>query len=167
MKILTLDDTSYDLDTIPEEIDDIRYCVVDYSDPENVDYIYVPLVFLESFNAPAAVIEVGGHTIQMPLDWSIVIGEKDIGDLEVLPIMNFNDRHFNAFVYNPTKSIMAEFLPIKIVNIYSEMKWYFPKLKYGHILSVPLTDTKNPNCIFIVKEINKIPEVLDITQLWL
>jgi hypothetical protein len=47
------------------------------------------------------------------------------------------------------------------------MKWYFPKLKYGHILSVPLTDTKNPNCIFIVKEINKIPEVLDITQLWL
>ena len=135
MKILTLDDTSYDLDTIPDEIDDIRYSVIDYSDPENVDYIYVPLVFLESFNAPAAVIEVGGHTIQMPLDWSIVIGEKEIGDLEVLPIMNFNDRHFNAFVYNPTKSIMAEFLPIKIVNIYSEMKWYFPKLKYVSLLS--------------------------------
>ena len=167
MKILTLDDTSYDLDTIPDEIDDIRYSVIDYSDPENIDYIYVPLVFLESFNAPAAVIEVGGHTIQMPLDWSIVIGEKEIGDLEVLPIMSFNDRDFNAFVYNPVHCIMAEFYPIKIVNIYSEMKWYFPKLKYGHILSVPLTDTKKPNCIFIVKEINKIPEVLDITQLWL
>ena len=81
MKILTLDDTSYDLDTIPDEIDDIRYSVIDYSDPENVDYIYVPLVFLESFNAPAAVLEIGGHTIQMPLDWSIVIGEKEIGDL--------------------------------------------------------------------------------------
>ena len=166
MKILTLDDTSYDLDTIPEEIDDIRYCVVDYSDPENVDYIYVPLVFLESFNAPAAVIEVGGHTIQMPLDWSIVIGEKDIGDLEVLPIMNFNDRHFNAFVYNPTKSIMAEFLPIKIVNIYSEMKWYFPKLKYGHILAVPLEETVKPLCVYFVKETNKIPDVLSTDDLW-
>ena len=56
MKILTLDNLSYELDTVPDEIDDIRYSVLDYTDQTDVDYIWVPLVFLESFNAPAAVV---------------------------------------------------------------------------------------------------------------
>ena len=50
MKVLTLENEPLELDTLPEEIDDIRYSVLDYSDPNDVDYIFVPLVFLESFN---------------------------------------------------------------------------------------------------------------------
>ena len=48
MKILTLDNLPYELDNVPEEIDDIRYSVLDYTDPADVDYIFMPLVFLES-----------------------------------------------------------------------------------------------------------------------
>ena len=68
MKILTLDNLPYELDTVPEEIDDIRYSVLDYSTPEDVDYIFMPLVFLESFNAPAAAIRIGPHQLNIPLD---------------------------------------------------------------------------------------------------
>ena len=46
-KILTVENQSYDLDMVPEEIEDIRYCVLDYSNPKEADYIFVPLVFLE------------------------------------------------------------------------------------------------------------------------
>ena len=40
-KILTVENQSYDLDMVPEEIEDIRYCVLDYSNPKEADYIFV------------------------------------------------------------------------------------------------------------------------------
>ena len=49
MKILTLENNSYDIDSVPDEIDDIRYCVFDAGDPEFMDYYFLPLIFLESF----------------------------------------------------------------------------------------------------------------------
>ena len=48
MKILTVDNKTYELDDIPV-VDDLRYGVLDYSNPKNVDYYFIPLVFLESF----------------------------------------------------------------------------------------------------------------------
>ena len=64
-KILTVENQSYDLDFVPEEIEDIRYCVLDYSNPKDADYIFVPLVFLESFNAPAAILKIGNKQIKI------------------------------------------------------------------------------------------------------
>ena len=47
-----------------------------------------------------------------------------------------------------------------------DRKWYAPKLKFGHLLNVPLHDGENPPCVLFVKEANKLPEVLDISELW-
>ncbi|RZD42861.1 MAG: hypothetical protein CXT73_02005 [Methanobacteriota archaeon] len=167
MKILTLDNLPYELDTVPDEIDDIRYSVLDYTDPNDADYIFVPLVFLESFNAPAAVCRIGPHKINIPLDWSLVISEPDVGDAEVMSLMTLNDRNFKAFCLNPLSDIMPEFLPITIENIFSETKWFFPKLKPGHILTIPLEEKSKPTCAYFLKETNKVPEVLSIDQIWI
>jgi hypothetical protein len=51
---------------------------------------------------------------------------------------------------------------INIVNVYSEVKWFFPKLKTGNILVVPVEDGDCPNCILLVKETAKLPDVIDI-----
>ena len=166
MKVLTLENKPLELDTLPEEIDDIRYSVLDYSDPTDVDYVFVPLVFLESFNAPAATVRIGDNKINVPLDWSIVISEPDIGDAEVLSLMTLNDRNFKAFCLNPLTDVMPSFLPISIENVFSETKWFFPKLKPGHILSIPLENKFKPKCAYFVKETNKVPEVLSIDQIW-
>ena len=96
MKVLTLENKALELDTLPEEIDDIRYSVLDYSDPNDVDYIFVPLVFLESFNSPSATVKIGEYKINVPLDWSHIISEPDIGDAEVISLMTLNDRNFKA-----------------------------------------------------------------------
>ena len=66
MKILTVENKPYELDFVPEEIDDIRYGVLDYSNKNDADYFFVPLVFLEIFNAPAAVLRIGNHMVKMP-----------------------------------------------------------------------------------------------------
>ena len=91
MRILTLDNLAYDLNTLPEEVDDMRFAILDNSDPQNPDYHYIPLIFLESFNAPALVLQIGDHTVKMPMDWRILIGEPDSGDLEVIHLTSIND----------------------------------------------------------------------------
>jgi hypothetical protein len=165
-RILTIDNELFDMNNLPDEIDDLRYGVLDYSDPNNVDYMFVPLVFLESFNAPSAVMKIAGHTFQMPLDWSIIIGEPEVGEPEIIPIMSLNDRGFKAFVLNPLTGYMPKFETVEIVNVYPEIKWYFPKLKYGHLLTVPLSDGPNPPCAYFVKETQKLPEILELHKLF-
>tara|TARA_B100000035_G_scaffold241344_1_gene209744 strand:- start:366 stop:866 length:501 start_codon:yes stop_codon:yes gene_type:complete len=165
MKILTIENESYELDHVPDQIDDFRYCVLDYTNPAQADYIFVPLVFLESFNSPAITLNIGGRSLMMPMDWSVIIADANMGDPEIMPITSINDRGFTAFTLNPIAGYMAEYHPIELTNVFQNMKWYFPKLKFGHILAVPIEDKPQPLCAYFVKDANKVPEVLDINKL--
>ena len=164
MKILTLDNTAYNLESLPEEIDDLRFAILDNSNPSNVDYYYIPLIFLESFNSPALVLKIGNKQIKIPVDWQILIGEHDCGDLEVLPLSSLNDRGFNAFQFNPLSSSAPSFLPIEIVDIYPDVTWYTPRLRNGQFLAVPIDDTAKPRCVYFVKEISRNCEIVDYSQ---
>jgi hypothetical protein len=165
MNILLLDtNTSYNLENLPEEVDDLRFAILDNSQPSNVDYHYIPLVFLESFNSPALVLKIGPYTIKMPVDWQILIGEKEHGDLETLPLTSINDRGFNAFIFNPLSSFRPDFYPIEIVDIYNDVTWYAPRLKNGQFLCVPLNDGPKPDCVYFVKDISRNCEIVDFGQ---
>lgn len=164
MRILLLDDNSYNLETLPEEIDDLRFAILDNSNPNNVDYFYIPLIFLESFNSPALVLQIGDRTIKMPVDWQILIGEKDHGDLETLPLSSLNDRGFSAFQFNPLSSFNPNFLPIEITDIYNDVTWYAPRLRNGQFLCVPIEDGPSPRCVYFVKEISRNCEIVDYSM---
>lgn len=166
MRILTLDNTSYSMDQIPDEIDEVRFCVLDNSDPKEPDYFYIPLIFLESFNSPALVLRIGPYTVRMPVDWQLLIGEPDFGDLEVVPLSSINDRGFNVFCFNPKTSFKPEFFPVEIVDIYQDVKWYFPKLKPGQMLAIPLTEGPEPLCAYFIKDISRQSEVVDYSKVW-
>ena len=165
MRILTLDNQFYNLETLPEEIDDLRFAILDNSNPQNVDYHYIPLIFLESFNSPALVLRIGGNLVKMPVDWQILIGEPDFGDLEVIPLTSINDRGFSVFCFNPLDSFKPEFHPVEIVDIYQDVKWYFPKLRPGQMLAVPITDGDSPLCAYFVKDISRTSELIDIQRI--
>lgn len=164
MRILTLNNQSFDLNDLPDDVDeDTRYSVLDNSNPNEPDFYFMPLIFLEAFNSPAIVLNIGGNEVQMPLDWCMVVGDKDCGlDPEVLPLTSINDRGFDALIFNPIKGFRAEYMPIEIVNIYNDVKWYFPKMKNGQILTVPITEGSNPPCAFFVKEVTRQSEVLQL-----
>ena len=166
MRILTLDNTAYELNEIPDEIEDLRFCVFDNSDPKEPDYYYIPLIFLESFNSPALVLKIGNHTIKMPVDWQLLIGEPDLGDLEVVPLTSINDRGFSVFTFNPLSSFRPEFVPVEIIDIYQDVKWYFPKLKPGQMLAVPLNNGEKPACAYFVKDISRQSEVVNYNKAW-
>ena len=166
MRILTLENTAFEMNEIPDEVDDLRFSILDNSDPSNPDYFFIPLIFLESFNSPALVLNIADYVIRLPVDWKILTGEEDVGDLEMIDVSSLNERGFKAFSFNPISSYMPEYLPIDIIDLYSDVKWFFPKLKQGQILAIPLELGEKPKVVYAAKEINKQNEVVDITKAW-
>jgi hypothetical protein len=167
MRILTLENKCFMLNNLPDELeDDVRFSVLDNSDPKDPDFFFIPLIFLESFSSPAIVMEINGKEIMMPIDWHIAVGDSYSGnDLEVLPLTSINDRGFEAFLYNPLSSFKYDFGDIKITNFYNDVKWYFPKMKNGQLLSVPITEGDNPLCAYFVKDISRQSETIDYSRL--
>lgn len=102
----------------------------------------------------------------MPLDWSIIIGDINTGDLEIMPLQWLMDKDFEIFCFNPIKGYMPKFLKLDILTTWPDIKWFFPKLKNGHLLAVPLEDGENPLCAFFVKDTNKVPDNIDIRKLF-
>jgi hypothetical protein len=49
MRILTLDNIHYDLDHLPEEVDDMRFAILDNSNPQDPDYHFIPLDLFRKF----------------------------------------------------------------------------------------------------------------------
>ena len=86
-------------------------------------------------------------------------------DLEILPITSINERGFEAFLFNPLEGTKPYFGQIEITNFYQDVKWYFPKMKNGHLLSVPITNEHNPLCAFFVKDISRQCEVIEYGKL--
>jgi len=166
MRILTIEDQPYNLETVPDEIDDLRFAILDNSNPQNVDYYFIPLIFLESFNSAALVLRIGDSILKMPIDWQILIGEKDHGDLETLPLSSLNDRGFSAFEFNPRSSFAPTFQSIEILDVYHDVTWYCPRLRNGQFLCVPIEDKPNPKCVYFVKDISRNCEVVDYNQVF-
>lgn len=167
MRILTLENNSYSLSNIPSTMEEtIRFAVLDNSNPQDPDFFFNPLIFLESFNSPAVVLTIDGNEITMPLDWCVAVGCSDAGsDLEVLPLTSLNNRGFEAFLFNPLTGSMPKYRTIEIVNFYNDVKWYFPKMKNGQLLSVPISEGNDPLCAFFVKDISRQSETIDFGKL--
>jgi hypothetical protein len=100
----------------------------------------------------------------MPLDWSIVICDKHLGNMEIIELKHLNDRDFEVFVLNPINGYMPQFLDVTIQNVFPDITWNIPKLKRGHILAVPLKEGHSSPCAFFVKDVNKLPDGLDISK---
>jgi hypothetical protein len=167
MQILTLDDETFLLNNLPDEVDEnTRFAVLDNSDPKEPDFFFMPLIFLESFNAPAIVLKIGNDEIAMPLDWSIAVGDSSSScDIEILPLTSLNDRGFEALCFNPLSSFRVEFKKIEIVNFYNDVKWYFPKMKNGQLLATPTGPGPKPNCVYFVKEISRQCEIIQLDKI--
>jgi hypothetical protein len=86
-------------------------------------------------------------------------------DIEILPLTSLNDRGFEALCFNPLSSFRVEFKKIEIVNFYNDVKWYFPKMKNGQLLAVPLGQEPKPLCSYFVKEISRQMELIDLSKI--
>lgn len=165
MYILTPDNLSLDTSLIPTITDTLHYCVLDHTETDDVDYKFPPMVFLEEYTKAAVELKIGLYTIQVPSSWSILLGEEDASDLELLAPFEFNGQDFNAFTFNPCAGYMSKFLHIEILNIYQDVKWNVPSLQPAHMLAVPLHAGENPICAFFAENKNKLPDLIDMRDM--
>ena len=63
------------------------------------------------------------------------------------------------------KRFKIDFHKIEIVNFYNDVKWFFPKLKNNHLLSVPLTGGRKPPCVYFTKEVSRQSEIIDMSKI--
>ena len=166
MKIHTLDNTAYELNELPEKINDLQFAIFDNSNPKDADYFFTPLIFLESFTSPALVLRIADKLIKMPMDWHLLIGEEESGDLEAIALTSINDRNFKAFEFNSLSSFVADFLPVEVVDVYNEVQWYNPKLKNGQYLAAPIDDGDEPRVVYFIKDVSRNCQVVDYAQAW-
>ena len=167
MNILTLQNTAFSLNNLPDEVDEnMQFAILDNSNPQDPDFYFMPLIYLESFNAPAIVLKIGNDEITMPIDWCIAVGDgSSATNIEILPLTSLNDRGFDALVFNPVSDFRIEFKRIEIINFYNDVKWYFPKMKVGHLLAAPLNLIARPPCAYFVKEISRHSEMIHLDRL--
>ena len=121
---------------------------------DDTDFYFYPLVFLESFNSNAVVLQIGKYKISIPIEWYIIIGDANIGDMEIVAVKDLNGRDLTTPVMNPLTSFMPSYETIQICDTYSEVRWFFPKLNANNLLAVPLAEGKNPPCIFLINELS-------------
>ena len=161
--LLDASNEAYSVDTLPDVVDDgLRYCVLEYSGKDTSDHYWLPLIFMEQIAAPTCALNIGGMKICMPLDYSVMIADRNSGAVELLDLMELGGRTFDAFVMNPIASFTPSFLPVSIENIYPNMAWTTPKIKAQHILCVPLRTGHNPPCAYFVRDRTKLSDSLDI-----
>ena len=166
MYILTPENKAFDTIRIPNSSSTLYHCILDYSDHNDVDYKFPPTVFIEDFPKASVELMIGEYRIQVPYNWCVLLGDRDFGELEIMPIKNFHGRNFHIFAFNPINGYRPEYLPIEVINIYQEVRWCIPTTKANHMLAVPLHGGEQPLCGFFVDEKNKLPDVLDIRQLF-
>ena len=152
MQLLTLENKSYLMDRVPDKVDDdLRFSVLDNSDITNPDFFFVPLIYLESFSSPSAVLE---------------MGDPECGDLEIVPLTSLNDRSYHAFCFNPLSDSMPRYQEVRITNIYNEVDWFFPRVKSNQLITIPTSSKTKPECAFFIKEINRNTDMVMLNNLF-
>lgn len=166
MRILTNHNRSFDLTNLPDQVDDLRYAVLDNSDPADPDYYFNSLIFLESFLAPALLLQVAQHQLTVPINWHVLIGEPDHGELELVPLTSISDRGFSCFAFNPLSSFRPEFLSVDVRDVYTDTRWHAPKMRTGQLLCVPVADGAKPTCIYLAREVTRSTELVQYARAW-
>ena len=70
-----------------------------------------------------------------------------------------------VFLFNPMASFKADWAEVKVINYYNDVKWFFPKVKNGQLLAVPLEDKKEPLCAYFIKDVTRQTEVIKYGEL--
>lgn len=159
MKILTPENVPYDMNTIGGYAPDQFYCSLDLSSLEESDYYFHDLMSVISFSSVLVELDIGGNIIEVPLNSQILIGDEDTGMMEMSSIEDLMTiKEPLAYSLNPIKSLYPRYIPVKINRCYQSTptKWQMPSLNRKNLLAVPIENKKNPLCIFLADENERI-----------
>lgn len=148
------------------------YCFLDLVKPKAPDYRFEPLVFVETYQAASAVLEIGPYTVVLPFKWSILITDMD--QAEVVPIEDLDGADFKVFCINPINGYIPKTLPVRVVELHKNATWTCPPMNKNKMLVVPIgyerdhdgSKKEEPLCIIVGEQRLKSTDVMDLAMLW-
>ena len=153
MLILTNENKTVDLINVGQELsENIYFGVFDFSEKNNYDFFFKPLIMKETFNNVTVQFQMGPYKVMLPIEWSIILADPETGDIELIPVKDINTRDFHVFTFNPLNGGLHRFYPLKAIDIFTDVCWTVPKIALHNFLLFPLSNGSGPECIFIVNE---------------
>jgi len=172
MKFLTADNTSVDFNNEASPAS-IGISILDYTDMENVDYYIKNFFFFSEYDSPVVHLKIGNSFIDVPLNWKILTGDPNTGELELVEVEELSMFDYNAFVLNPYKSYIPKYEPIEVTNVYlSGIKLFVPKSYKKSLFLVSLENKVNhlegpySDCVFLCDDIDRTNDILSVDQLF-
>lgn len=141
MLILTAENEALNTDTM-QVGDKVHHSTLSFQDPENIDFYFNVIEFLEEFSSASVTLQIGEHEIVMPLHWSIIC--TDMEYLHSIPLYEIGGRNFPAFCLNPIDGFRPEFLKVRQGTIFPTANWTAPQMNDKDLLVVPLGETSRP-----------------------
>ena len=171
MRILTPENLAFDVSQITHKSKQ-KYCILDLSDSADIDYKFASALLFSEYEYPATELKIGPYTLEVPMNWRILTGDKIFGELEIVDIDELINFEYQAFVFNPLRSYKPKFMPISVSNSYTSMtNWYVPKLQKKHVMGVPLGIEREwptaanpltreqepfPECVWLIDDIDRM-----------
>ena len=165
MNLLLSDNTSRSLEVIPDEIDDVSFCVLDFStlqtDPDSVDFYFRPLRVVEEFGAAAALLQVGDRELRVPLNWHILTVCPDTFEIQMTELTELHNFSFGgddglaveAFVCNPlSRHLPRSGMRIVVKEVFKDVRWRAPSAEPKEAVAVALEDGEAPHCAFLSRK---------------
>lgn len=165
MYILSEENRAVNTDSIGR---DSYYGVLDVSKPKNPDYVFRPVVFVETYQASSVLMSVGPYTVMLPFKWSMIMVHGDMAGAvpmeDVLP-----NRGHEALVFNPLSGFMPRKMPVRPKE-YVNASWSLPSLDSSSMLVIPVgydrdfdgNPRKEPVCIIAGEYKSKLEESVDL-----
>jgi len=141
MLILTAENEVLNTDTMKVG-DQVHHSILSLQDPDNIDFFFNVIEFLEEFSSASVTLQIGEHEIVMPLHWSVIC--TDMEYLHSIPLYEIGGRHFDAFCLNPIDGYRPDFLKVRQGTIFPTANWTAPQMNDKDLLVVPLGETSNP-----------------------
>lgn len=151
MMVLTENNEPVDVTTVSGG--EVHFGVLDFTKPKTPDYMWKPLVFIDTFSAPGVDLEIGEFRVTLPFKWSLMIGHGDQVDL--ISIEDLVGNTHNVFAFNPMASYMPRVIECRVRGVHRNANWSVPTMMKEYLLLVPLgyeklsdgTTKEHPICI--------------------
>jgi hypothetical protein len=140
---------------------DLHFTVLDFSD--GVDFACHPVLFIERNRTPRAKVAIGRFTTILPVDWFILIGDREHGTADLVTVREAIERRIDAIVLNPWRDRLASFAPITMHG--SAREFISPKMPKRNLLVLPLSRSPHPPCVFVARDATYFNEPIEVADL--
>lgn len=144
MKVLTSATETFDLNQSDMRLLDLQYCVYDYSDDKNRDFMMAHISQYSSYRYPTVELMVNNKFfIELPANWMILTTWEGDRICQMSSIDELLHQRMYVPVFNPYNVSFARIVPVEVTNINSKYIEHFcPRLAKKNILVLPLGKTR-------------------------